>query len=333
MDVPAPSPDGERAFHEESEMPVTVTCGCSKSFALKDEFTGSLVKCPACGGSVRVRANASASASTSTLTSAPAPALAPALTPESDADPIFGRDVFLLRQQALRINERYTVSDDGGKPILFVERPAHFFRNLLAVAGSFIAAGAWVFALTSVADMLGRGPVSTVLGLVGIIGFFPILVIAGMKLSKKRHVSFYTGEDRNVCVLEVLQDQKLHFINATFTVLGGDGTVLANFRKNYLFNLIRRKWEVLDQDGRLVWVAREDSIILSLIRRVVPYMSLIRTNFIFQRAGSDNVLGEFRRKMTILDRYALDLKADRARSLDRRVAVALAVMLDTGERR
>ena len=45
------------------------------------------------------------------------------------------------------------------------------------------------------------------------------------------------------------------------------------------------------------------------------------------------MIGEFRRKMTILDRYALDLTADRARAFDRRIAVALGVMLDTGERR
>jgi uncharacterized protein YxjI len=305
-------------------MPVTVTCACSKSFSLKDEFSGRMVKCPGCGGSVRVRGG---------TTPALAPALTPALTPDSDADPIFGRDVFLLRQQMLRINERYAVSDESGKPILFVERPAHFFRNLLGALGSLLAAGTWVVALTSAAATLGPGAFKELLATVGILGFFPVLLIAGMKLSKKRHVSFYTGEDRSVCVLEVLQDQKLHFINATFTVLAADGTVLGQFRKNYLFNLIRRKWEVLDQNGKVVWVAREDSIILSLVRRVVPFMGLLRTNFIFQRPGSDTVLGEFRRKMTILDKYALDLTADRTRAFDRRMAVALGVMLDTGERR
>ena len=51
------------------------------------------------------------------------------------------------------------------------------------------------------------------------------------------------------------------------------------------------------------------------------------------RGESDEVIGEFNRKFTILDRYVLDLKADGARSMDRRVALALGVMLDTGERR
>ena len=306
-------------------MPVTVTCGCSKTFTLKDEFAGRMVKCPACGGSVRVR--------TTALATAPAPALTTALTPESQADPIFGRDVFLLRQQALRINERYNVSDDRGQPLLFVERPAHFLRNLLATFVGVAAGGGWAWLLIQTAEAMGKGTFSNVLAMIGIIGFFPVLVLVGTKLSKKRHVSFYTSDDRTVRLLEVLQDQKLHFITATYTVLDAEGTVLALFRKNYLFNLFRRKWEVLDANGTIQWVAREDSIILSLVRRFVPYMNFLRTNFIFQLAESDRVLGEFRRKLTILDRYALDLTADRARALDRRIAVALGVMLDTGERR
>ena len=45
------------------------------------------------------------------------------------------------------------------------------------------------------------------------------------------------------------------------------------------------------------------------------------------------MIGEFNRKFTILDRYVLDMTADPAHELDRRIALALGVMLDTGERR
>jgi uncharacterized protein YxjI len=254
-------------------------------------------------------------------------------TPASQADPIFGRDVFLLRQQVLRVNERYNVSDDRGQPLLFVERPAHLLRNLVATLAAFAAGVIWISLLFSAAEAIGAGIISNIVAMIGLIGFFPILVVVGMKLSKKRHVSFYTSDDKTVRVLEVRQDQKLHFVNATFTVRDAEGVVLARFRKNYLFNLFRRKWEVLNPGGTVAWVAREDSIILSLVRRVVPFMGLLRTNFIFQRPGSERVVGEFRRKMTILDRYALDLSADHTRAFDRRIAVALGVMLDTGERR
>jgi hypothetical protein len=77
----------------------------------------------------------------------------------------------------------------------------------------------------------------------------------------------------------------------------------------------------------------EDSIVLSLLRRVLgPFFGLLRTNFVFQRPDGE-VLGEFNRKLTLLDRYILDLTADAERVFDRRVALASGVMLDTGERR
>jgi uncharacterized protein YxjI len=241
--------------------------------------------------------------------------------------------VFLLRQQALKIDARYDVSDESGRAILFVERPAHFLRNLGATLGAIIAAFAWLMVMGAIADATGAGLISAMFGLLSFLGVIPVLAVVGMTLSKKRHVSFFTNADKTTRVLEVLQDRKLVFLNATYTVRDAQGAELARFRKNFLFNLIRRKWEVLAPDGRVEWVAREDSIILSLVRRFVPFMELLRTNFIFQRAGSDAVVGEFKRKMTILDRYVLDLTADRARAFDRRIAVALGVMLDTGERR
>jgi uncharacterized protein YxjI len=294
-------------------MSVTVTCECTNTFALKDEFAGRMVKCPSCGAALRAGTTE--------------------FTPESHADPVFGRDVFLLRQQALRVNERYDVTDDRGQPILFVERPAHLLRNLLALLVAVLAGFSLITLATTIADAIGTGLLSNLISMVGVVGAIPLVAVLGMALSKKRHVSFYTSQDKTVRVLEVVQDQKVHFITTTFTLRDDTGTVLALFRKNYLFNLIRRKWEILSPDGSIVWIAREDSMILSLVRRFVPLMGLIRTNFIFQSAGSDRVIGEFKRKMTILDRYVLDLSADRSRALDRRVAVALGVMLDTGERR
>ena len=59
----------------------------------------------------------------------------------------------------------------------------------------------------------------------------------------------------------------------------------------------------------------------------------IRDRYIFTRGESDVVIGEFNRKMTLLDRYVLDMTRDARRVIDRRVALALGVMLDSGERR
>ena len=45
--------------------------------------------------------------------------------------PAFDRDRFLLRQKLMTFSEKYVVWDDQQRPILFIERPAHFWRNVL----------------------------------------------------------------------------------------------------------------------------------------------------------------------------------------------------------
>ena len=65
-------------------------------------------------------------------------------------------------------------------------------------------------------------------------------------------------------------------------------------------------------------------------------MGFLRTNFILvvPRGGEVEAMrGEFNRNFTIFDRYVLDLTRDRPRTIDRRLAVALGVLLDTGEHR
>ena len=63
------------------------------------------------------------------------------------------------------------------------------------------------------------------------------------------------------------------------------------------------------------------------------FFGLLRTNFIIVQGDSDRVIGEFNRNFTILDRYVLDMSADQQHILDRRIAIAIGIILDTGERR
>lgn len=297
-------------------MAVRVACQCGTSYELKDEFAGKLVKCPQCGRENRV----------------PGPAAATAVKPQADA--VFDRDVFLLRQQMLRISEKYDVADEQGNKIVFVERPAHLLRNLGAILAGIVAAAVGGGLLAGLAD-LGKGSAfEDVLVLVPALGAAAAFFVVAVRLSAKRHVTFYRDQTKRGKLLEVLQDRKWQPITATFTVRDAAGRTLALFRKNYLFNLVRRRWYVNAPNGATLYMAKEDSIILSLLRRLLgPLFGLLRTNFIIVRGDSDDVVGEFNRKFTILDRYVLDLKADRNRLLDRRVALALGVMLDTGERR
>ncbi|HEX9394903.1 MAG TPA: hypothetical protein VF923_09630 [Gemmatimonadales bacterium] len=246
----------------------------------------------------------------------------------------FDRDVFLLRQQILKISEKYDVCDEQGNKIVFVERPAHFLQNFGALLAGIAAASIFSGAFGMLADAFRGHTLEDICVAIAVIGFLPILVFVAVRLSAKRHVTFYGDQTKREKLLEILQDKKWQPITATYTVRDAHGQTIALLWKNYLYNAFRKRWYVKAPDGTLRFMAKEDSIILSLLRRVIgPMLGLLRTNFIIVRGDSDDVIGEFNRKFTILDRHALDLKADPARTLDRRIALALGVMLDTGERR
>ena len=66
-----------------------------------------------------------------------------------------------------------------------------------------------------------------------------------------------------------------------------------------------------------------------LMERIFGY---VPTYFLILQGATDVQIGEFNRKATIFNHHVLDLKADPSRSLDRRIALALGVMLDSGER-
>jgi uncharacterized protein YxjI len=246
--------------------------------------------------------------------------------PVGGQDSIFDRDRFLMRQRVFTIHEKYEIWDEGGRPILFVERPRHYLRNLGAVFGGLAGAAFVAAPFFWLSDRIqNEAPI-----VVGIVAALVALVALIGILSKKRHVHFYRDDSKSELLLEVLQDQKLAFLTHTFTVNEPGGRTLARFRKNLLTDLFRKKWNCLSPEGSPLWDAKEDSVVLALVRRFLT--RLVPLCFIFC-TPEGQVVGEFNRKFTILDRYVLDLSRDAARALDRRVALAMGVMLDTGERR
>ncbi len=296
-------------------MAIAVKCRCGSVYNLRDEYAGQWVQCPRCGQSMQVPV--------------PQP-----VEPLPQADPLFDRDVFLLRQQHLAISEKYVVADEENRPILFVQRPVHLARGCLAVLGGMLAFLVVGGALGALAASMQHEVLEGVLAVLAVAAGIMALVVVLVALYPKRHVSFYRDESRQEKLLEVLQDRKFMPIVATYTIRDAAGNVLARLRKNIFTNIFRKKWWCYNPDGSVRCVVKEDSVILSLLRRFLgPMFGILRTNFIFCDGQSEDVIGEFNRKFTILDRYVLDMRADPARQLDRRVALAIGVMLDTGERR
>lgn len=290
-------------------MPIGVVCGCGSSYRLKDEYAGQLLRCPTCGATLRVEEAGAAPA----------------------GDPAFARDRFLLRQKVIAITEKYYVHDDRGAALVYVRRPARVARNLFA-----LLVGAAVFFLGfllvgAVASGLPQG-VGDVFSVFGFLLVVPAMLAAVIGVAPKRHITFYRDDTMAERLLEVLQDRKWQIPNATYTLRDPGGRVLARFRKNVFSNLLRKLWTCHDPDGREICRAKEDSILLSILRRFLgPLFGALRTNFILLRG--EDVIGEFNRKFTLFDRYVLDLSGDPRRTVDRRIALAFGVLLDTGEKR
>ena len=295
-------------------MSIHISCQCGESYDLKDEYAGRTLKCSKCGASLQVVSEQGIHEN------------------KHSSDSAFNRDKFLLRQKLLTISEKYDVCDEQANPILYVERPAHLLRNLGAALAGIIAGIAFVIFIA----MIFRAVPEQLKGFLivfAIFGWLAVTFVVSILLYKKRNVTIYRDKSKQDPILKILQDKKVEILTATFTLRDTNGD-LARFRKNYLYDIFRKRWNCYAPNGSLICVAKEDSLILSLLRRFLgTFFGLLRTNFIIVQGNSDRVIGEFNRNFTILDRYVLDMSADQQHILDRRIAIAIGIILDTGERR
>jgi len=296
---------------------IVAACACGEVYELRPEWAGKLLECPVCRRHLR------------------AGHLPHALGNGGGTlrlDPAFDRDVFLLNQR-LAITSKYEVCDEAGRPLLYIERPTYLVRTFGAVVAGLVASSFVIVPFARLARAAGDllGPFLTFGGSIAAVLAF---LVVSMSLRPLRHLAVYRDETRAERVLEVRQDQRVAFLVRTYSVKTPDGQSLAQLSKNYVHNILRKRWYARGPDGTLACTAIEDSVILSLLRRVIGRLfGLLRTNFLIVRGPYGEVIGEFNRKFTMLDRYVLDLSGDPDRQLDRRVALALGVMLDTGERR
>jgi hypothetical protein len=290
---------------------IVVACACGEVYELRPEYAGRLLECAVCARRLR----------------AGTPPLAVA-----GAEPAFDRDVFLFRERLLTITSKYEVQAADGTPILYVERPTYLLRAVFAYVLGTVAATLTLVWITTLVRSVGP-ELGGLIVLAGLVLAPAAFVVVSMSVRPLRHVTVYRNESRAEVLLRVLQDQRFAVLTRTYTIVTVGGEILARLRKRYVHNIIRKRWYVEAPTGRVVALALEDSIVLSLLRRVLgSFFGLLRTNFLVIHPDG-TVLGEFNRKYTILDRYVLDLGGDAQRHLDRRVVLALGIMLDTGESR
>lgn len=243
------------------------------------------------------------------------------------SDP-FDYDFLLINQRVFSVAERYDVLDAQENPRFHVHRSLRFGGMALAGLARTIF---FIIGLIMVYRMVLSGQFLVALVILWALG--PLSEIFFLMLAPFRHVHLFAadwGEERPI--LSISQDTKVS-LRKRFTLFDDEGHPVAWFEKPQWTNFYRRCWRAFTLDGQLICEIREDTWPRSIARRILgnPF-GLLRTDFLF-RDAQGVLLGAYRRRWTLRDRYILDLTSDAARRLDRRVALAAGILLDTGERR
>jgi len=233
-----------------------------------------------------------------------------------------------VRQKLMTLNQRYVVEDPNGQPRFHVLRPTLIGRYSLAVIASWI--GSLAITIIAVLILFKGGNLILVIGIFIIGGY--ISSIIRVLLIPYRDIRVFADEAGQYPVLTISQENKFGLTHR-YLIQDALGGPVAMAKRPLIPSIWRRRWLAETLDGRPIARVQEDSILLALLRRYIgTFYGLLRTNFDFLLPDGRRV-GEYNRKLTLTDQYLLDLSSDPEVLLDRRVALALGILLDTAEGR
>jgi uncharacterized protein YxjI len=164
----------------------------------------------------------------------------------------------------------------------------------------------------------------------------PVAYVRQRRMAIKEDIRFYGDENESNEVFRIKARSIFDIGGARYDVTAADGSPIGVLEHSFGKSLFRSTWKVTDHDGGEVAIAQERSLPMAIARRVVdfvPYGEWLPIPYNFDLLMDGRVIGHMNRKFQLRDRYVLDLSGDHERSLDRRLAIALAIGLDTLQNR
>ncbi|HET7529491.1 MAG TPA: hypothetical protein VFJ98_00875 [Mycobacteriales bacterium] len=144
------------------------------------------------------------------------------------------------------------------------------------------------------------------------------------RMAFREEVTMYTDESRRAVVCRFKARQILD-VGAAYDVWDHTGTPIGMFRKDFAKSLLRSTWH-LEQQG-ITAVGQERSPAVAIIRRVWEMVSDIPffVPYHFDFTAGDRQVLSVDKTTNFRDRYAITMHDP---TLDRRLAIAVAVALD-----
>ena len=163
----------------------------------------------------------------------------------------------------------------------------------------------------------------------------PFCFVEQKRFKFKEDIGFFTDDTKTVELMRLKARQRFDPA-ARYDVTAPGGERIGQIQKQFGSSLLRSTYTLYDSQGNETATAREKSLAVALFRRLAGFLPYVGNfadwlpipyHFIISRDGE--VLGvQSRRRWRLRDTYDLDLTGDAARTLDRRLVLALAVGLD-----
>ena len=164
-----------------------------------------------------------------------------------------------------------------------------------------------------------------------------IAYVRQKKLAIREQIRFFADEAETQELFHIQAQTWLDTGGSRYDVVDGHEGNIGLLEHVFRKSLFRSTWRVSSPLGEELAVARERSQAMAIARRLIDFVpdigGLIPIPYNFEILAGDQVIGALDRKFQLRDRYVLDLSADAERVLDRRLAIALAIGLDTLQNR
>jgi hypothetical protein len=163
----------------------------------------------------------------------------------------------------------------------------------------------------------------------------PVAYVRQKRMAIKEDIRFYADEAETNELFRIKARSVFDIGGARYDVFAGDEK-LGVLEHQFKASLLRSTWRVRGADDAELLIGRERSMPLAIARRLVdfvPYGAWVPIPYNFDFLMDGRVVGTMNRKFQLRDRYVLDLTGDTERRVDRRLAIALAIGLDTLQNR
>ena len=161
-------------------------------------------------------------------------------------------------------------------------------------------------------------------------GATPVAFVRQKRMAIKEDIRFFADENEARELWRIKARSLMEF-GGRYDVTTPEGEKIGVLGKVFGKSLLRSTWSIMDSNEQELVVAKERSVPVAILRRVidaVPYGDFVPIPFHFTIDDGDTHIGDLNRRFGLRDTYDLDVSGDTERRIDRRLAVSLGIALD-----